>query len=194
MTRKPTRATRPRKSAAAKAPAQGRAKKAAKNKATTSAAPTTEEMLGDLERFFAGAWRREPADVARLRRHALPPMGNMPCMLYANFNTFWLGENVQVLRQLALDKALPSRALNRMAAALLARHAARLAKWKLHATVRLLHRLVAYFEGEGAKTHREFVAVAEALMMAGDRINAWIDAAIPWSQLDAKVRPFPPAT
>ncbi len=171
-----------------------KARKAAKaTKAKKPTAPTTASVLADLDRFFKRAWNKEPRDVARLRTHALPPMGNMPCMLYANFNTFWMGENVQVMRQLALDRGVSVKALNRMAAALLARHAARLAKWRLTATVRLLDGLIEYFEGEGAKNYGEFVAVAEALMLAGDRINVWIDAAIPWSLFDKKVKPFPPA-
>ncbi len=30
-------------------------------------------------------------------------------------------------------------------------------------------------------------------MLAADRINAWIDAAIPWSRLDKKLKALPPA-
>ncbi len=179
---------------AATAKRSSKARKPARKpaRAKRAKAPATAAVLADLDKAFKRLWAKEPAEVRRLRDHALPPMGTMPCMLYANFNTFWMGENVQVLRQMALDRSVSVAALNATAAALLARHAARLAKWRLTGTVKLLHRLIEYFEGGGASNHREFVAVAEALMMVGNRVNAWIDAAVPWSLLDRKVKPFPP--
>ena len=152
------------------------------------AATETTAIVDRLERFAQRNWRSEPGDITRLRTHSLPPMGNLPPVLYANFNTFWMGENIQVVRQLALDKALPPAALNQMAAALLNRHAGRLAKWKLTNTVKLVRELAAYFEAGGAKNHGEVVQVCEAAMVAFDRINAWIDAMIPWAQFDKKVK------
>ena len=152
------------------------------------ASAETKAMVERLENFARRNWKSEPGDVTRLRGHSLPPMGTMPPVLYANFNTFWMGENIQVVRQLALEKALPPAALNRMAAALLDRHAGRLAKWKLTNTVKLVRELAAYFEAGGARNHAEVVQVCEAAMVAFDRINSWIDAMIPWAHLDRKVR------
>ena len=152
------------------------------------ASAETKAMVERLENFGRRNWKSEPGDVTRLRGHSLPPMGTMPPVLYANFNTFWMGENIQVVRQLALEKALPAAALNRMAAALLERHAGRLAKWKLANTVKLVRELAAYFEAGGARNHAEVVQVCEAAMVAFDRINAWIDAMIPWAHFDRKVR------
>ncbi len=149
---------------------------------------TTASIVERLDRFSRRNWRKEPGDVTRLRKHKLPPMGNMPPVLYANFNTFWLGESIQVVRQLALDKALPPSALNTMAAALLNRHAGRLAKWKLTNTVKLVRDLADYFEAGGAKSHGDVVRVCEAAMLAMDRVNTWIDGMIPWSHFDKKVK------
>ncbi len=149
---------------------------------------TTETMLARLENFSRRNWRLEPGDVKRLRSRSLPPMGNMPGVLYANFNTFWLGENIQVVRQLALDGEMDVKELNRMAAALLNRHAGRLAKWKLTNTVKLVTELAAYFAANGARSHAQIVAVSEATMLAMDRVNTWIDAMIPWSDLDTKLK------
>ncbi len=143
--------------------------------------------LRTLDRFLGRIWSEEPPEIAGLRSLERRPMGNLPCALYANFNTFWLGESVQVLRLQALERRVPVAQLNRLAAALLLRHASRLAKWRLTQTVRLLRTLAAYFEADGARNHTEFVAVAEGLMLSVDRVNAWIDAAIPWSKLDKKV-------
>ena len=149
---------------------------------------STKDMLARLDGFARRNWKNEPGDITRLRKHKLPPMGNMPGVFYANFNTFWLGENIQVARQLALDGDMEVKALNKMAAALLNRHAGRLAKWKLTNTVKLVRELADYFDGNGPRNHAQIVAVCEATMLTMDRVNAWIDAMIPWSQLDAKLK------
>jgi hypothetical protein len=83
---------------------------------------------------------------------------------------------------------MPLAELNRVAGALIARHAARLGKWKMTNTVKLMGELVDYFESGGAQSHKEFVALAEAIMLAIDRINTWIDGMLPWSQLDRRVK------
>jgi len=74
------------------------------------------------------------------------------------------------------------------AAALLNRHAGRLAKWKLINTVKLVKELAAYFAGNGPRSHAQIAAVCEGAMLAIDRLNTWIDAMIPWSDLDAKLK------
>jgi hypothetical protein len=153
---------------------------------------TTTAMLARLERFTTRNWQAEPADIKALRRFKRPPMGTLPCVFYANFDTFWLGENVQVLRQLALAGEMPLPELNRVAAALVARHAARLGKWGMRDAVRLMREIVAYFEAGGARSLKAFVQVAEAIMLAVDRINAWIDAMLPWAELDRRLALNPP--
>ncbi len=169
-------------------------KQTARRRSRVPAGPSTStaRALRTVDRFFRASWREPPKDVVALRTVARRPMGTVPCVLYANFNTFWLGEHLQVMRQLARERQVPVAQLNRLAAAALVRHADRLSKWRLARTVRMLRTLATYFETEGARTHAEFVAVAEALMLAVDRINAWIDAAIPWSALDEKVTLCPP--
>lgn len=163
-------------------------KKAVKRTAAQKKATSTKAMLARLDGFARRNWLNEPSDVTRLRKHKLPPMGNFPGVFYANFNTFWLGENIQVVRQLALDGDMDVKALNRMAAALLNRHAGRLAKWKLTNTVKLVKELEAYFAAGGPRSHAQIVAFAESTMLAMDRVNTWIDAMIPWSDLDAKLK------
>jgi hypothetical protein len=153
----------------------------------------TNAMIARLDGFTRRNWKNEPGDIKALRRFKKPPMGNLPCVIYANFDTFWLGENIQVLRLLALEGKAPVAELNRVAAALVTRHMIRLGKWKMANTVRLMKEIVGYFEGGGARSHQEFVAVAGAIMLAIDRINTWIDAAIPWSRLDKRLKLAPPA-
>ncbi len=187
MATKSKKTTSKRKSMGHGTPARRTAaKRAPAHSGAGTVSPKTKAMLGKLNRSLAASWDKETADIKRLRRHSLPPMGNMPCVLYANFNTFWLGENIQVMRELALARKMPLGQLNTAAAALLRRHQGRLAKWNLTDTVKLVEALARYFESRGPKNNAEFVQVCEATMVAMDRINAWIDAMIPWSQFDKK--------
>ncbi|MCL6445726.1 MAG: DUF3830 family protein [Alicyclobacillus sp.] len=130
------------------------------------------------------AWHQEPDDIRRLRQVMRPPMGNLPCVLYANFNTFWAGEGIQVYRQLAVEQSLPLEALNRAVSAILRRHAARLAKWDLRETVDLVSAVADYFGNQGPRSYAEFIEVSESFLLCINRFNSWIDAIIPWSAMD----------
>jgi hypothetical protein len=111
-------------------------------------------------------------------------MGNLPCCFYANFNLFWAGENLQVCRQMVKDNAMPVPAASQIVAGLLERHAARLEKWSMTETVALERMLVQYFRGQGPANSEEFLAVIEDTLIALDRVQSWIDALLPWNELD----------
>ncbi len=55
---------------------------------------TTARVLGELRAYVARCWLHELADITQLRSVSRPPMGNLPCCFYANFNLFWAGENL----------------------------------------------------------------------------------------------------
>jgi hypothetical protein len=148
---------------------------------------TTARVLGDLRAFIARCWLHEPADIAQLRTVSRPPMGNLPCCFYANFNLFWAGENLQVCRQLVKDGVLPVQAVGQIAGGLLERHAARLEKWSMTETVALERMLAQYFKGKGRASTEEFLAVVEHAMIALDRVQSWIDGLLPWNELDARL-------
>ena len=148
---------------------------------------TTARVLGELRAFIARCWLHEPADIAQLRMVSRPPMGNLPCCFYANFNLFWAGENLQVCRQLVKEGVLPAQAVGQIAAGLLERHAARLEKWSMTESVALERMLAQYFKGKGPATNEEFLAVVEHAMIALDRVQSWIDGLLPWSELDARL-------
>ncbi len=148
---------------------------------------TTARVLGELRAFIARCWLHEPADIVQLRMVSRPPMGNLPCCFYANFNLFWAGENLQVCRQLVKEGVLPAQAVGQIAAGLLERHAARLEKWSMTETVALERTLAQYFKGKGPATNEEFLAVVEHAMIALDRVQSWIDGLLPWSELDARL-------
>jgi len=148
---------------------------------------STARVLGELRAYIARCWLHEPVDIATLRTISRPPMGNLPCCFYANFNLFWAGESMQVCRQQVKDGILPIQVVSTMLAGLLERHAARLEKWSMTETVALERMLAHYFKGKGPASSEEFLAVVEHAMIALDRVQSWIDGLLPWSELDARL-------
>jgi hypothetical protein len=146
------------------------------------------ELVDELRRFTAEQWIGEPVDVRRLRSFSLPPMGNLPCVVYCNFDLFWACEQLQVVRNAALAGELAPADLARMASLLLDRTAARTAKWEMTSTVALLRRAAAAFRDWEPESAGELSTVIEHLMMAIDRVQAAVDAIIPWNDLDRGVR------
>jgi hypothetical protein len=112
----------------------------------------------------------------------------LPCVLYCNFDLFWAGEQLQVCRQAALSGDLRLPELTEVSALLLDRIAARTAKWEMAETVALIHRAAEVLREWRPDTAEEFAVVIEHLLMAIDRIQAAIDAIIPWNELDRGVR------
>ena len=146
------------------------------------------QLVEELRQFTAQRWIGEPPDVTRLRTFSLPPMGNLPCVLYCNFDLFWAGEQLQVCRQAALARDLRLPELTEVSALLLERTAARTEKWEMTETVALLTRAAEVLREWRPDTAQEFAVVIEHLMMAIDRIQAAVDAIIPWNELDGAVR------
>ena len=145
-------------------------------------------LVDELREFTGRRWLGEPPDVQRLRTFSLPPMGNLPCVLYCNFDLFWAGEQLQVCRQAALAGDLRLPELTEVSALLLERMAARTAKWEMAETVALLRRAASVLREWRPDSAQEFAVVIEHLMMAIDRIQAAVDAIIPWNELDKAVR------
>jgi hypothetical protein len=154
-------------------------------------AASTADMIGRLDRFTELAWRTEPQDVTRLRQLSRPPMGRIPGIFYACFNLFWAGEEIQTLRDKAKAGEIPVAALNDLASSLLSRHAARLSKWYLVDSVELLLDAAAFCEGGGPRDHDEYRELCEHLLLAVDRVQAWIDRMLPWHELDARLSLVP---
>ena len=149
---------------------------------------TATELVEELRQFTADRWVGEPPDVQRLRTFSLPPMGNLPCVLYCNFDLFWAGEQLQVCRQAALEGDLRLPELTEVSALLLDRIAARTAKWDMTETVGLIRRAAEVLREWRPDTAQEFAVVIEHLMMAIDRIQSAVDTIIPWNDLDKGVR------
>jgi hypothetical protein len=147
------------------------------------------EMIDRLDRFTELSWKAEPQDLRRLRQLSRPPMGRMPGILYANFNLFWLGENLQALRDRARVGRTPVEHLNEALAATCLRSAVRLSKWKLLDVIFLLSDVVGFAERTGCRDHAEMKALIEHLLVAVDRIQSWVDRLIPWHRMDTVLEP-----
>lgn len=156
-----------------------------------SAPGSFHEIIERLDRFTELSWRSEPQDIQRLRQLSRPPMGRMPGVLYANFNLFWLGENLQSIRDKARAGKIPIEHLNEVLAAACQRSAVRLSKWKLLDVIFLLSDVVGFAEKSGCRDHAELKTLIEHLLIAVDRIQTWIDRMIPWHRMDGALEPVP---
>ena len=148
-------------------------------------------MIARLDAFTELVWRSEPNEVRRLRQLSRPPMGQLPGIFYACFNLFWLGEEMQALRDKAKAGAYPVAVLNDLLGTLCARHSGRLSKWYLVDSLELLGDVQRFLEGPGCASHDEFRRLTESLLVAIDRIQAWVDRMIPWHTLDANLELVP---
>jgi hypothetical protein len=144
-------------------------------------------MIARLDAFTNLVWRSEPNEVRRLRQLTRPPMGRMPGIFYACFNLFWLGEEIQTFRDKAKAGSIPLPALNELLATLCGRHSVRLSKWFLVDSIELLGDVQSFLEQNGCRSYDEYRELCERLMLAVDRMQAWIDRMIPWHTLDAKL-------
>jgi len=160
-------------------------------RAAREAPATLAALIERLDRFTELVWRAEPQDVQRLRQLSRPPMGRMPGVVYANFNLFWLGENLQTIRDKARAGTLPIAALNEMLAAACLRSAVRLSKWKLLDVIVLLTDVASFASKVGCADHAELKRLIEHLLLAVDRVQAWVDRMIPWHRMDAALEPVP---
>lgn len=181
----------PRTPEPAAEPARGAKEPAVYRRDAHDVAASTAEMIARLDAFTELVWRSEPNEVRRLRQLSRPPMGQLPGIFYACFNLFWLGEEVQTLRDKAKAGAYPVPVLNDLLATLCARHSGRLSKWYLVDSLELLGDVQRFGEGPGCASHDEFRQLTESLLVAIDRIQAWVDRMIPWHTLDANLELVP---
>ena len=136
-----------------------------------------------LRAATAKIWETEPADVAAMRTHTRPPMGNLPCVVYSNFDLFWGTENLHVARELADE--MPAAQAGRVAAAYLLRTDHRLSKWGFPEATALVRQAAAAAEASGSTD--ELKEILDAANVYLNRLGSWIDAMIPWNDLDRRL-------
>jgi hypothetical protein len=167
--------------------------------ASGAAGPASGSPSALLDRLAAAtraAWPSEPADVTRLRSYGRPPMGTMPCVVYANFDLFWAGENLQVCRALAEEGRLTGQQVGLTTAALLRRTASRLGKWGFADTLGLLEAVAADLESPSGSAAQPatLAAAIDGVQLYLDRVQCWLDAIVPWTEMDRSLRLLEPPT
>ena len=140
-------------------------------------------VAGELRAATAAIWEEEPAAVAAMRTHTRPPMGNLPCVLYSNFDLFWGTENLHVARALAAEMG-PAEA-GAVARALLLRTEDRLGKWGFGEATALIRR--AAEAAAGAESTEELTEILDAANVYLNRLGSWVDAMVPWNDMDGRL-------
>ena len=159
---------------------------------TAARAANELRSVAKLEHELGKIWESEPRDVQALRKFTKPPMGNMPCVMYANFDLFWAIENLQVTRRLALEGRLSAPQTATMVAALLRRTQDRVSKWDFPDATKVLEGVASELESPpGPITKKKLLAVIDGSVLYLDRLQAWVDAMIPWSKMDGALRLLP---
>ncbi len=144
-----------------------------------------------VRQALADIWSSEPGDVSALRSFERPPMGNMPCVLYANFDLFWIVENLLVFRDLAADGKLSPVQLARITSAMIRRTRSRLAHWGFPEACDLLGRVSDDLDQSPRPTRRGLIAVIDSLVLYTNRLQSWVDAAVPWGDMDRALQRSP---
>lgn len=155
----------------------------------TSSVPTPKhsdnKAVAILSQSLRRVWDVEPKEVTDLRKFQRPPMGNVPCVLYANFDLFWATENLLTTRELAQGKLTASQ-LGIVVAALLRRSESRLAHWGFSDASATLERTAE--EVENMRSRKQIVETIDAAVLYIDRLQSWVDRLIPWNDLDKSVQ------
>ena len=138
-----------------------------------------------LEKSLEEVWADEPADVKKLRRFKRPPMGNLPCVFYANFDLFWTTENLLATRPLAEKRLTPAQS-GAVVATLLRRTRSRVAHWGFEDACAVLDKVAK--QVEKSRSRKEVVSTIDATVLYVDRIHNWVDAMLPWNDLDKSLK------
>jgi hypothetical protein len=151
---------------------------------SSSPVVTTGNKAADaLRAATADIWENEPDDVAAMRTHKRPPMGNLPCVVYSNFDLFWGTENLHVARQLADE--LPAAQAGKVAAAYLRRTEDRVGKWGFPAATKLITQ--AADAAEAAGSTEDLKEILDATNIYLNRLGGWVDSMIPWNDMDSRL-------
>jgi len=138
---------------------------------------------GDIRTALEEIWSASPSDLQRLAAIHRPPSRDLPKRMYANFDLYWMaGMYYFFLRQLREDRA-PAAAIAPLLGAYALDSAARLEKWGLSDAAAVLRRAQAGFAAAPVGVG-QVAEITEALIVYLNRLQAWVDATIPWAAVD----------
>jgi hypothetical protein len=145
------------------------------------------EILEQIRAFVRVHWAEEPADVCRLRDTVLPPGGRWAGTFFVNLILLWSAQNILLLRALAKEGTVSVANLTVITSAYLRQLADWLAHWRMDDTCRLARDAAQALESNPAGQVEEFAEVLAQVGIALNRVQNWIDAYVPWAQLDTRL-------
>tara|TARA_Y100000590_G_scaffold284477_1_gene320160 strand:- start:38336 stop:39220 length:885 start_codon:yes stop_codon:yes gene_type:complete len=138
--------------------------------------PTINKVIASINNI----WETEPKDVAFMRTHKRPPMGNFPCVIYSNFDLFWGTENLHVASNLVNELELE--AAKKVALGYLKRTQERLGKWGFPEATSLIEESLSSIAKIDSK--EDLMTLLHCLNVYLNRLGSWIDSMIPWNKMD----------
>ena len=149
----------------------------------------TPAAVARLQTGLEAIWESEPSDVSQLRQFRRPPFGNTPCVLYANFDLFWGVENLHVCRNLVNGGRLTGPLAGHVAASFVRQVRSRVAHWGFPRACDVLDDAASSLES--ARSRQQVLALVEGTLLYVGRLQSWVDAIVPWADLDDSVRLLP---
>jgi hypothetical protein len=140
--------------------------------------------LNTARQFVDQVWKSEPEDMRRLRDTSLPPGGRWSGVLFCNLILLWSGQTLGLQRGLVLKGSLPASAVTTVVEAELRQVADWLSHWQLTDTSAFLRRAADDLVSDPPGTPEALAETIAELSIAINRVQNWIDAFVPWAQLD----------
>lgn len=127
-------------------------------------------------------WESPPAGLSGLRELHRPPSGPVTKMVYANFDAYGLAGVLYLLREMSVTDDIDIATMARVSGAVAERAGGRLETWGFAAEAATVASVLPALTG--ARDAQSLQAVLDELIVFLDRIHAWVDASIPWADLD----------
>jgi len=150
---------------------------------STSKVHHTNSTINKVIASIDQIWEIEPNDVTFMRTHKRPPMGNFPCVVYSNFDLFWGTENLHVASSLASELELDP--AKKVALGYLKRTQERLGKWGFPEATSLIEECLSAVKQVDSK--EDLITLLHCLNVYLNRLGSWIDAMIPWNDMDSNL-------
>jgi len=150
--------------------------------------------LSTTRQFVEQVWAREPEDMRRLRDTALPPGGRWSGVLFCNLILLWSGQTLSLQRRLALNGDVALEAATTVIVGELRQLADWLNHWQMSDTCAFLRRVADDLASDPPGTLQVLAETIAELLIATNRIQNWIDAFVPWAQLDRLLPPLDGST
>jgi len=127
-------------------------------------------------------WESPPAGLSGLRELHRPPSGPVTKMVYANFDAYGLAGVLYLLREMSAADDIDLATMARVCRAVAERAGRRLETWGFAAEGATIASVLPALAG--ARDAQSLRAVLDELIVFLDRIHVWVDASIPWADLD----------